>query len=70
MSKSWECHRCRKVNSPYNSHCSCEPTSKESLFGLAEKVIKRNNQITDTRCSYCGGYHGSWNGTAVQCIYL
>lgn len=30
VSLSWECHRCKKINAPWNKSCDCTPYSLSS----------------------------------------
>ena len=77
MNSPWECPRCGRMNSPYNPSCFCKRDDEKELIDLAKKVAKPlytfkevEEYMKNSRCTTCGGYHGIFQGRAIQCVDL
>jgi hypothetical protein len=75
----WECPRCNRINAPFNPTCFCSPENdlNSSEKDLLEKIKKPlytfdevENHAKNSRCSNCNGYHGIFQGRAIQCADL
>ena len=74
-STAWECPRCGRMNAPFNPACFCK--KEENIEALVKRVAKPlfsfeevNEVVKNGRCDTCGGYHGIFQGRAVQCVNL
>jgi thiol-disulfide isomerase/thioredoxin len=72
LNQAWECPRCKRINAPFNPSCFCK--KEESIEELAKRVANPlfsfeniNEEIKKGRCDHCGGYHGIFQGRAIQC---
>lgn len=61
----WECPRCKRINTPTTPRCDCKVSDLQSTY-----MQPITDYINSYRCSNCGGYHGNFNGKAVQCVNL